>query len=102
MDKKRLLMEIERLIRDTNRTTLNPLFPEFSPAHLEPSTQMIADARAEYLLEFSRITQLSLEGQHIGIDEVRVLRDKRMIYDELIAASQALDTAIKRGYLDIE
>ena len=102
MDNKRLLMEIERRIRETNRSTLNPLFPEFTPEQIEPSTQMVADARAEYLLEFNRLTQLSVEGNHIDYNEVKSLRDKRLIYEELLAASKALETAIERGYLDVE
>lgn len=99
---KRLLIEIERVMREINRETINPLFDELSITDLNPAMKMVAKARGKYLKEFQLLSEKIEQGQEINPDLVKNLRYLRLIYDELACASKALDTAIERGYLDVK
>jgi hypothetical protein len=99
---KRLLIELDRAMREINRDTLNPLLNELTPGDILPIMEMVAKARGHYLQELFKLAKLSTEGQELNADKVKELRFSRLIYKELIEASHALDIAIERGYLDVE
>jgi hypothetical protein len=98
---KRLLIELERVMREVNRDTINPLFEELSIDDLKPSMEMVAKARGKYLEEFKAISLVAKEGHELTPELVKNLRYSRLIYDELASASKAMDIAIERGYLDV-
>ncbi|MFK5892971.1 MAG: hypothetical protein QM504_07095 [Pseudomonadota bacterium] len=102
IENKRLLIELERAMKEINRDTLNPLFKELTPGDILPIMEMVSKARANYLKELFKLAKLSEEGQNLTPELVKNLRFSRLIYDELIEASKALDAAIERGYLDVE
>ena len=100
-DKNRLLLEIEKNIKEVNREVINPEIPELKLNDVMPVMRMVARARAAYLkalFELSAVTDNEMPSP----DQIKQLRLLRVIYDELVSGAQALETAIQRGYLDVE
>ena len=97
----RLRLAFEQQMRTINRETLNPLIEELTLEDLEPMQQMVARARANYLRAFLDIAASTETGKLPDDPQIKSLHQHRVRYDELVAAAQALETAIQRGYLDI-
>ncbi len=100
-ENNRLLMELERSMRSINRETMNPVIHELTIQGLEPVLRLVARARARYLKALVDLGDLNPED---GLDEGQLVRleQLRREYDELSSAARALETAIQRGYLDVE
>lgn len=99
VDINRLLLELERALRTVNREVINPEFAALKIDDLEPAIRMVAQARCAYLKGFFELS--AADGgppSPSQIEELSVLRHR---YEELLHASQALETAIERGYLDV-
>lgn len=96
----RMLLAFEQQMRNINREILNPLIESLSPADLEPMLRMVAKARALYLQELLKVAGES-GGELPDDQQIKVLHQRRLRYDELVAAAKALETAIQRGYLDV-
>ena len=101
MNNNRLLLEISNAIRELNCEIINPEIPELTLAGIKPVMAMVARSRAAYLKELFDITGIVGEG-HPTHDQISRLKDLRQTYQELVEASQALEGAIERGYLDIQ
>ncbi|MCW8884597.1 MAG: hypothetical protein OQK12_04975 [Motiliproteus sp.] len=101
MDNNRLLLEIDKYIRDINRSVINPVIPELALEDIAPVTKMVAGVRASYLKELFDIAAVTGDEQPTA-DQVRRLSELRKTYDELVLAAQALEGAIQRGYLDVK
>ncbi len=99
-ERSRMLLELGQKIREINRTVINPEFPELQVDDLAPTTLLVAKARAQYLRELADIAAKS-DGDQPKADDIGRLRQLRETYQELLQASQALETAIERGYLDV-
>jgi len=100
-DNNRLLLELERKITGLNRETINPVFPDIGVDDIAPVMNMVAKIRAAYLKELFDIGEIS--GDDLPTPEqIKRLRELRESYEELVQASQALETAIQRGYLDVK
>lgn len=100
LHKNRLLMEMERTMRSLNRNVINPDIPELTLNDLEPAMKMVASVRSAYLkavLDLGKETRGGVP-EHEQVVELRKVRE---CYEELVLGSQALETAIKRGYLDV-
>jgi hypothetical protein len=97
----RLLLEINKTIKDVNCNTINPEIDELKLADLEPVIAMVARARAAYLKEVFQIAN-SLGGQSPSTEQLKRLQHLRVSFEELSKGSQALETAIERGYLDVQ
>ncbi len=100
LDHNRLLMELNRAVRNANREIINPLIPELTIDELTPVMAMVARARGDYLKALFTITESAGEGLPSNEDTQR-LRKKRERYEELLAAAKSLEVAIERGYLDV-
>lgn len=98
---KRFLIEIERQIRQLNHDVLDPEIKEVSKASLQPALIMVAKARAHYLQSYIKLAN-EYQDSLPSLEEVKSLRTARVTYDELVHASQALETAISRGYITIK
>ena len=61
---------------------------------------LAARARADYLKELFDIAN-EFPDSLPPSDRVATLREHRERYEELVSASQALETAIERHYLDV-
>ncbi len=97
----RLRLAFEQHMREINRETLNPLIDELSLEDLEPMQHLVAQARGNYLTAFLEIAGSVEPGQMPDDTEIKKLHQHRVRYDELLAAAQALETAIQPGYLDV-
>lgn len=99
-ESNRLLLEFEQQMRKINRETLNPMVENLTVDDLCPVIQMVAVARGAYLNELISIAKTT-DGAMPADQQIDTLRQFRDRYDELVAAAQALEAAIQRGYLDV-
>jgi hypothetical protein len=97
----RLLLEIDREIRELNRETINPRVPNLTVADLKPVMELVARARADYLQELFDLASVCGERKP-STDQIRHLRNLRLTFEELVSGAQALNLAVERGYLDVE
>ena len=97
----RLLIELNKTIKDTNQSIINPKIKELKLDDLTPVIEMVATARAAYLAEMFNLAN-SLEGTSPSTEQLKRLQHLRVSFEELSKGSQALETAIERGYLDVE
>lgn len=101
-DINRLLMELERSIRDINREVINPQITELTLDGLRPVLCLVATARARYLKALFDLAASEDEDSTRPTDaQFEELRQLRGEYDELMSGAKALETAIQRGYLDV-
>ncbi|MGK0441759.1 MAG: hypothetical protein ACJA0N_001560 [Pseudohongiellaceae bacterium] len=99
-ENNRLLLLIEKTLRDTNRDTINPMFDDLKIDDLAPVLGLVARARAEYLKQLFDIAQQHPDALP-NTEDIDKLKATRIRYEELVTASQALETAIERNYLDV-
>lgn len=95
----RLLMQLEQTRREINRELINPEIREISAAEFRPIMEMVAKARAEYVNEL--FTQAKNSSENDRIDSSR-LQELRVVFEELVAAANALETMVERGYVDVD
>jgi len=100
-DINRLLMELERSMRLINREAINPAIQELTIDGLRPVLCLVANARARYLRALFDLGASAEDGRptEAQLDELATLRRE---YSELTEAARALETAIQRGYLDVQ
>jgi len=100
LDSNRMLMLLEKSLRDTNRDIINKEFEELSIQDLTPVLSLVARSRVEYLKEL-----FAIAGEYPDslppAERIESLTQHRNRYEELVSASQALETAIERNYLDV-
>jgi hypothetical protein len=99
-DTNRLLMELERDMREVNRQTINPMIQELSSNGLRPVLSLVASARGRYL---KALFSLAAEAPDAlpSDDQYEQLAKRRREYEELASGAKALETAIQRGYVDV-
>lgn len=100
VDHNRLLLEMEQTRRTVNRGTINPEIKTLCKAEVQPVVEMIAHARAAYVSELFRLAQET--GGKRPPENVDELRRLRKDFEELVDAANALETMIKRGYVDVK
>ena len=96
---KRLLLELEQRRREINRNTINPEIRELTLQELEPIVNVVAQMRAAYVQSL-----FNLADKRDGLptrDDIERLRERRSAFDEVVAAVNALETMIERGYVDV-
>ena len=101
MSNSRLLLELNKSIKDLNRSIINPEIKELKLQDLAPVIEMVARARAAYLKQMFEIAN-NLEEKTPSTEQLKRLQHLRVSFEELSKGSQALETAIERGYLDVE
>jgi len=101
IERNRLKLQIEQTLTQLNRKVINPEIPELKLSDLEPIFLMVARARAAYLKELFKVTAIAGTGLP-NESQIQELSEHRAMFEELRAASQALETALSAGYLDIE
>lgn len=100
IENNRLLLMVEKTLRETNREVINPLFEKLKIDDLKPVLSLVARARAEYLKQlFAMAKQYPDQLPDAAI--ITDLKDTRARYEELLSASKALEVAIERNYLDV-
>ncbi|WP_432696798.1 hypothetical protein ACQUQP_00040 [Marinobacterium sp. YM272] len=101
VNNNRLLLELENYRREINREIINPQFPELSLEDLKPLLSMVAHARASYVRELLDIASSGNEGGP-SQEQIKQLKNHRETFDELVAATNALEAVIHRDYLDVK
>ena len=99
MEHNRLLLQLEQTRKDINRTTINPEIKTLALSDIKPIVELVAKARAEYVAELFSLAAAS-KGEAVT-GNVSRLRELRENFEELVAAANALETMIKRGYVDV-
>lgn len=100
LDNNRLLLLLEKSLRDTNRNVLNKEIPQLSITDLEPVLNLVARCRTEYLKKLFVIADEHPETLPAA-EKITTLREHRLRYEEVVSASKALEIAIERDYLDV-
>lgn len=100
IEHNRLLLQLDKRIREINRAVLNPAIKELSISDLEPVIELAARTRAAYLKELFDVTHMVGDGLPSPA-QLKQLASYRLMYEELRTGAQALDTALERGYLDV-
>lgn len=98
--KNRLLLELEGLRKEINRGIINPLVPELALNDLKPIINMVARARADYVKALIDLAA-SVTDAAPSIEQAKELRDRRIIFEELVDATNALEAVIQREYMDV-
>ena len=100
VESNRLLLLVDRELREINRQVIHKEFEKLSIDDLKPSLNLVARARADYLKDLFDIAK-EFPDSLPPAERVETLAKHRIRYDELVAASKALETAIERSYLDV-
>ncbi len=100
MESTRLLMELERHRKMINREIIDEAVPELTLPLLEPMLRMVAHSRAAYIAELVSITNEN-QGGAPSEQQLSRLKTKRLAFEELVAAVNALETVVQRDYLTI-
>jgi len=100
VESNRLLLLIDRELRDINRQVIHKEFEKLAINDLKPSLDLVARARADYLKDLFDIAK-EFPDSLPPSDRIETLKEHRIRYDELVVASKALETAIERSYLDV-
>lgn len=102
-DINRLLIQFDRLLKDANKKNINPKIEELNIEGLQPLIRLVARSRARYL---EYVYELSKEYEdkedYPTPEELQKLKTLRLRFEELTAGSQAFETSIQRGYLDLK
>jgi len=96
----RLLLAIDNQIKKLNREIIGPQIPKLILEELKPIMSLVAKARAAYLKELFVIAE-QVEDEVSSLQQIEKLHSLRTIFEELVHATQALETAIERGYLEV-
>jgi len=102
LDVNRMLLLIEKSVREINREEINPIIPELNLEDLHPTIKLVAQARARYLKQLMDIASLADTDSVPSQQQIKKLKELEDTYYTLVNASKAIETAIERGYLDIK
>ncbi len=95
----RLLLSLEQQRRTINRDTINPEICEIGQKELIAIITMVAEARAAYIKSL-----VALAEQRDGLpspSQIADLDELRHSFNTLVEATNAMETAIERGYIDV-
>ncbi|MEG3619530.1 hypothetical protein V5T82_13775 [Magnetovibrio sp. PR-2] len=92
---------LKKYTREKNREVIDPLIPELTLDAFEELVDLTAKVRGAYLKQFFYIAEHT-EGDFPKGEELKKLQGMREVYEEMIAAHQALETAVERGYLTVK
>ncbi len=97
---RKFIKLLEEAIRQSNHEVIDPMLPPLTIESILPIAIMVARLRGRYISETFKLVS-SLGGGFPDKDQVAKLREYREAYEETQAASQALEQAIDRGYLEL-
>jgi len=100
-ENNRLLLLLEKSLRDTNRRILSKEIEALNIDDLKPVLELVARCRADYLKNLFAIAAEFTSDLPLP-DRIATLRESRLRYEEVLSASQALEVTIDRDYLDVD
>lgn len=87
--------------REINREMINPTLTTVEIDTFLPVVKVCARARAAYIKCLMEIaTDDSVDV--CTFDQIEQLKQHRVAYEELVSAANALETVIKRNYVDVK
>lgn len=93
--RQRLILEQQR--RVINQETISSKISIPAIEDFNPILSMVADVRAAYL---EALFDLAKERDGMPtVEQIRKLQELRVSYTELVDATNALETALERGYI---
>lgn len=98
-DINRARMEMQQTLRDINRDVIHGMVPGLDSNTLKPLFELVAKARGLYIKKLLEVANGT--GELPTDDQVRDLHLLRKSYDELLSGGQMIETAIERGYIDV-
>ncbi len=99
-DIKRARLSMQQELRGINREVIHGLVPELDLAKLKPFFNLVANARGLYI---KRLLEIAGNGKTMPTDaQVKELSLLRRSYDELLNGGHIIETAIDRGYIDVD
>ena len=90
----------EEAIRQANREVIDPMIEPLNVQSVLPVAIMVAKLRGRYLKAVFDIVENKKDGLPTD-EQISTLREHRLAFEEVMAASQALEQAISRGYLEL-
>jgi len=102
VENKRLLLELERTIRKVNKEEINSLIPSLTLDKVEPMLAMVARARGQYLQALFDLSRECGDSAAPTDSQMQQLRIHRATFEELLQGVQSFQTAVERGYLEVE
>ena len=100
-DSSRLMLEIDKQRSEINRHEINPTLTEVEIDTILPVIKVCAKARAKYIACLMEIANSEAE-ENCNPEKIEQLRQYRLTYEELVSAANALETVVKRGYVDLK
>lgn len=99
--KNRLLLELDSLRKEINREVIHARIPsQLSLEDFAPIIRKVAEVRADYMATLLAFPE-AVAQQTPDLQAIEQLKEKRLVYEELVAAVNALETVIQREYLDV-
>lgn len=95
---KRLLLELDKHRYDVNKEIINAGIEDLNLDKLKPIVEMVAKSRAAYIGELMSMANGATTDKGQNIERLKARREE---FIELVKATNALEIAIERGYLDI-
>jgi hypothetical protein len=103
-DQEKMLLRftkiLEEAIRHANHEVIDPMLPPINVKTVLPIAVMVAKLRGRYLQAAFELVDQKTDGMPTD-EQIDKLRAHRVAFEEVMAASQALETAISRGYLEL-
>ncbi len=93
-------MEMQQELRRINREIIHDMVPELGIKKLSPLFHLVAKARGLYI---KKLIEISEQSSNLPTDaQVKELSLLRRSYEELLSGGHMIETAIERGYIDVE
>jgi len=93
-------MEMQQELRNINREVIHGLVPELGLSKLKPLFNLVAKARGLYIKKLIEIS--SSAGDLPSEAQIKELSLLRRSYEELLSGGHMIETAIERGYIDVD
>ena len=100
-DSSRLILELDKQRSGINRHEINPTLAEVDIDTILPVIKVCAKARAKYMACLMEIANSDTE-ENCNPEQIEQLKQCRLTYEELVSAANALETVVKRGYVDVK
>ena len=97
---KRLLLELDKYRNDVNKRIINSCLDDLDLDKLTPIVELVAKSRAAYVLELSKIAENPTDSGP-STEQIDSLRARRLVFSELVEATNALEVIIERGYVGV-
>lgn len=94
----RMVMQHE--LQRINREVIQELVPELNLKKLDPFFHLVAKARGLFIKKLLEVTDAA-QGMPTD-DQIKELSLLRRSYEELLQGGHMIETAIERGYIDVD